>query len=67
MVHNYVDLISYLYQKGGWSYIGDLIFGSTHIGHSHQRAKYLVSEEQLSTEKFIWNISLEFQAFIGGF
>lgn len=53
MVHNYSDLFSYLYQKDDWSYTGDLIFGSTHIGHSHQRAKYLVSEEQLNTAKFM--------------
>lgn len=48
--------VFYLYQKGDSSYIGDLIFGSTHIGHFHQRAKHLVSEEQLNTAKFMRNI-----------
>jgi hypothetical protein len=44
-------LCFYLYQKHGWSYTGGVIFGSTHISHSHQRAKHLVSEEQLNTAK----------------
>ena len=55
MVHNYLDLF-YLYQKGDQSYTGDLNFGSIHTSHSHQRAKHLVSEEQLNTAKFKWNI-----------